>query len=154
MSADPDLAGIDTHRLVVAAHELAHALVFRAAGIEITDIRVLGTGSGARGYVRVAGNQALNKRQARQYLVAVVAGREGDLRWCDQHGLDRWPDHVCADDFADLRKMRREFREQGELHRGTGTGELRAEARLRVRTYWPRITRLAPRLARRGSITV
>jgi hypothetical protein len=144
--------GIDPDRLVVAAHELAHALLFKSGGIAIGEIRVFGQGGNAHGHVDVPGNQRLTIEQVRRYLAATLAGRVADQRWCDEQGLPRYSHSTCAADMADFRQYRRQWSKQGAAH--LTDAALRKEASHLVGAYWPRIHRLAPRLAERGSISL
>jgi hypothetical protein len=144
----PEFEGIDPGRLVCAAHELAHLMAFRSAGIEVTEIHVYGRGDSAGGYVYVP-KQDLNDQMQRGYLVATLAGREGDIRFCNQVGLKRYSDHrSCRLDIAEFRKDKREWRLK------VPDSVLRTEARRLVSGHWSKILRLAPKLARRGQIAL
>lgn len=144
----PEFAGIDPHRLIAAAHELGHYLIFTAAGIEVSEIRVIGRGSSAAGYVCVPPGQSLDEKQQRQLLVGGLAGRQADLRFCEQFGLPPQPAYTCASDMKIVRRDRRQMQDS------TWISTLRAEARRLVLKHWPHIVRRAPQLARRGTLTV
>ena len=137
---------LDPHRLLVAAHELAHAIGFRRAGIELTAIRVWGRGQTTQGHVDIVQYQVHTVPAARAYLAGLLAGREASLRWCEENGLP-FQEHTCSTDLANFRRQRRT-----DLGRQVSKGAALADARSLVRTHWPRIVRLAPRLARAGHI--
>lgn len=136
--------GIDPYRLVVAAHELGHLVGYQLAGLTIHEVRVLGEGDAAEGYVRLDPRGARGAHQARAYMVGLLAGRVAGVRWCELHGVAH-RDDACTTD----RTLYRRFRTH-PLVRDVPDAEFRAAAQQLVRTHWPRIARLAPRLARRG----
>jgi hypothetical protein len=138
-------AGIDPYRLIAAAHEIAHALGFAAAGVLVTEIEVHGRGESVGGSVFVPGNAVVNDLRA--FGMAHLAGRAADLRWCDEHGLARLPERTCAADSKELRLFMREAKHTQSL------GSVRRDAERFVRANWSRITRLAPRLATRGRLS-
>ncbi|MDT8916230.1 hypothetical protein [Amycolatopsis sp. PS_44_ISF1] len=137
----------DSSRLAAAAHELAHAIGFRRAGVSITEIRVKGRGAAVHGWVYVPGNQKI--RDPRGYLVAVMAGRAGDLRWADEHGQHPLPARTCDDDMTEARKLLREW----ELKKDHSKRELQVAARSLVRAHWRHIVRLVPELAAHGRLS-
>lgn len=148
------IEGIDPARLSAAAHELAHYLTFRDADIQISEVRVYGRGDNAAGHVLIAQDR-FDGPQARALLIGSLAGRQGDLMWCDELGWPHVPEHTCA---GDMRIYRRQYREIRKIRhdlqiKGITDGALRADARRQVRQHWPRIVRLTPKLARRGSLT-
>jgi hypothetical protein len=143
-------AGIDPDRLIAAAHEVAHALGFAAAGVAVTEIKVYGRGASAAGHVYVPGGTTVTN--LRGFAVAHFAGRAADLRWCEAHELPPAPERTCATDMQLVREFLREVKRQGEKF-APGWGSLRSEAGRFVRAQWPTITRLAPRLARTGSLS-
>uniref|UniRef100_UPI003F494324 hypothetical protein n=1 Tax=Amycolatopsis sp. CA-082387 TaxID=3239918 RepID=UPI003F494324 len=138
-------AGIDPYRLVAAAHEIAHALGFAAAGVLVTEIKVRGRGESVSGYVFVPGNTVVHDLRA--FAMAHLAGRAADLRWCDEHGLARLPERTCAPDSKDLKQFMRDAQHTQTL------GSVRRDAERFVHANWSRITRLAPRLATRGQLS-
>jgi hypothetical protein len=137
---------LDPLRLVVAAHELGHALTWAAAGMPIVKIWVDGYGEQAHGYVRLDRKKLKDAAEARDYLVGMLAGRAADIRWCDEHGLTHH-EYTCADDLASFRKSRKH-----PWVRDIPDSEFYTAARIVVRQHWPQICRLAPRLSRHGSI--
>ncbi|MGH3097926.1 MAG: hypothetical protein ACRDMV_18240 [Streptosporangiales bacterium] len=150
---ETEMEGIDRDRLVAAAHELAHYLIFHEAGIRISEVRVSGRGDHASGYVAVDQSK-FDGPQARALLIGTLAGRQGDLRWCDEMGWTHHPEYTCATDMRLYRKDYREIRKaRHDLQvKGITDGQLRVEARRQVRRHWSRIVRLTPKLARRGSL--
>lgn len=143
------LDSLDPDRLITAAHELAHLLIFRQAGIECSQIRVYGHGGFARGRVSLVPGQKLNTAQQRGLLVGTLAGREADLRWCDEHGIRRHPERTCAQDRQLYHSDRRRMQFDSASH-----SALCAETRRLVNKHWSRIQHLAPLLAERGRISV
>lgn len=138
------MSEIDPYRLVVAAHELGHLIAWQRAGLHINEIRVLGTGEQAEGYVDLGRQRIRDADQARGYLVGLLAGREAGNRWCEQAGM-RHHEHTCADDMRSFQRLRRH-----ELARHFTDTALRHDAWALVLAQWEQITRLAPRLARHG----
>lgn len=138
-------AGIDPFRLIAAAHEIAHALGFAAAGVPVTEIEVYGRGESVGGSVFVPGNMPVSDLRA--FGMAHLAGRAADLRWCDEHGLQRMPERTCHADHKLLREFMREAQHTQTL------GSVRRDAERFVRANWSRITRFAPRLATRGHLS-
>ncbi|HEY3482023.1 MAG TPA: hypothetical protein VGL02_24265 [Streptomyces sp.] len=147
-------AGLDPDRLIAAAHEVAHALGFAAAGVPVTEIKVYGRGADAAGHVFVPGG--IEVTNLRGFAVAHFAGRAADLRWCDEHDLPPAPERTCATDMRLVRDFIRDAgrhaKAQGEKF-APGWGSLRNEAHRFVCAHWPTIARLAPRLARTGSLS-
>lgn len=141
----PTATGRDPDRLICAAHELGHLVGFRAAGVPIAAIKIDGHGRHATGYVREAGIVHFpNAAAARHYLVALLAGKEAGLRWCDRYDLD----YGNRDDI-DLRFFHQD-RARWRITLSESRG--RTLARRLVDQQWPTITRLAPRLAERGRL--
>jgi hypothetical protein len=139
--------GIDPQLLLVASHELAHAIAFRIAGVDVYEIRVKGHGATAQGYVHVPDPDCGDVTTLRRYLAAVLAGNEASLRWCDENEF-AFHHTSSSEDIDAVRQLRR-----------TPTGKripyaaITADARRIVRSHWPAITRLAPVLARAGRIS-
>lgn len=140
---------MDPDRLRVAAHELGHAFAWHVADCaNPTAIRVHGRGVGAHGYVNVAAH-VRTVDDARCYLAGLLAGREADMRWCEENDLAHRA-QTCSTDLANFRQQRRNY----DLCRQVSTAEARALARRIVRTHWRQIVRLTPRLARAGRISL
>lgn len=138
--------------LHAAHHELGHMFAFQAAQIPLSQIRVYQDG---RGGVKTADGEAWtnNKRrefasteEGRAYLAAILAGSEADRRWCDQNRLEYF-ESWSKSDMERFHALRRH-----PLTRHLSTSEIRADARRVVRANWARITRLAPKLARKRHI--
>jgi hypothetical protein len=151
MSATPDHPGSrneDPQRLRAAAHELGHAIAWHLTGTTPTAIRVVGRGERAYGFVSVQA-EIHTVDDARAYLAGILAGREAGMRWCEENGL-RHHEHTCLSDLAAFRQQRRDY----DLCRRVSRADARALARRIVARHWPRIVRLAPRLARAGRLTL
>lgn len=139
---------IDPHRLRAAAHELGHALVWRAGGYPPAAIRVHGHGEDAHGEVIIGRVKVRDVAAARSYLAGLLAGRLAEQRWCEQAGL-RFRAHTCDSDQTALRRFRRT-----DLGKQVSRAEATATARTLVNSHWRRIVHLAPRLATAGHISV
>ncbi len=146
MTDDPT---IDPHRLLIAAHELGHALTWHALGFTVDEIWIKGHGRSAHGYVWLDITKAKpwTVRHERDYHIGLFGGREAQQRWCEDHNIP-FDEYACAEDMAIHRKRRR-TRLGGQVH----PGEAKAEARRLVRAHWRRIVHLAPSLATRGSLS-
>ncbi|MGW7537802.1 hypothetical protein [Amycolatopsis sp. NPDC054798] len=143
--------GADPDRLATAAHEIAHALAFGAAHVSLGEIRVFGRGNGAHGHVTLDGEVRIDKGNARMFAIAHYAGRAGSLRWRETHGMNPYDEHRCATDMKFAREFFREARKEG-IPLNTAQSGLRRDADRFVRTHWRIICRLAPVLARAGSL--
>lgn len=137
---------IDPTRLLVAAHELGHATVWNTAGIVVTSIWLRGRGRGTEGCVEIADDE-LDAEQWRGYLAGLLAGRIAGDHWADLHRLRFIPS--CPRDILDFRRAIRR-----PIAQGLTVSEVRAEAHRRVRVEWPRVLRLAPLLASRGTVVL
>ena len=141
---EPD---IDPHRLVVAAHELGHALTWHALGFLVDTIWIKGHGDSAHGEVMIDITKVKpwTYDHERDFHVGLLGGREAHQRWCDETGMPFLERH-CAEDMAQLRRRR------SELGGQTTPRAIRTSARQLVRSHWRRVVLLAPVLARRGSL--
>lgn len=139
---------IDPHRLVVAAHELGHAIVWAASGFTISEIWVKGHGDGVHGWVSLANpDDHYTPEGECGYQAGLLAAGEAERRWCDQVGM-AFDGSGCRDDYAKLRK-----RTRTKLGSQVRRSAARSEAQRLVRVHWKRIVRLAPTLAVRGSLS-
>jgi hypothetical protein len=139
---------IDPHRLLIAAHELGHALAWRALGFTVDEVWVKGRGPAAHGrvWLDITHVKPWTLTHERGFHTGLFAGREAELRWCNEHGLPI-NEASCSEDMAQHARRRRT-----SLGRQVRPREAEAEARRLVRRYWPRLVRLAPHLAIRGSL--
>ena len=142
-------ANIDPYRLTAAAHELGHALTWHVLGFQVDRICVKGRGDSARGQVTIdiPKNKPRTVELERGIHIGLLAGREAQLRWCDETGLP-FDERGCADDMAQHRRRR-----SAELNRELKTSALQAEARTLLRSHWRRLARLTPVLAAQGSLS-
>lgn len=140
---------LDPVRLMVAAHELGHAIVWSATGMRVEFIEVTGHGRATQGCVRLANRARLSSAaDCRSYLVGMLAGHEAEIRWCAATDTRPIADG-CAEDRREFAYMYRRRRQWGVTD---ARAALRTQARHLVRAHWPTIARLAPRLAHRGSL--
>lgn len=137
---------IDPFRLHVAAHELGHMITWEVLGLAVKEALVWGHGTEAEGRVRLNDQRLRNPAECRDYLFGLLAGREADIQWCRTTGRTFHP-HTCSGDLKVFRAMRKH-----QWVSDIPDAEFRANARGLVLTHWRRITRLAPVLARRGSL--
>jgi hypothetical protein len=134
---DPDL-------LIVAAHELGHAVLASAYGITVVSIEV--DRAAYTGLTRR--DPGLNYDRCsievlRAGLLGDVAGFEAERMWGARHGghVDR------AGSTTDLTQFAR-YRRRADLT----TAGARGQARFVLRQHWATVERLAPRLARHGHV--
>lgn len=137
-SGPPSVAGIDPEDLIIAAHELGHAVSARAHGIGLTSIvmglTTLDLPDDDRDYTH---------DQWVGWLVGCWAGFEAEKLWASRVGgkADR---RQCRTDIRNFRADRKKI--------GISEGMARSAARAIVRRDWKRIRDLAPTLARQGFI--
>jgi len=136
----------DPTRLMICAHELAHATVFRDVGFRPESITVRGTGRRTVGAVDCGRATLGTTSRIRDYLIGVLAGTIAGNRWRETYA-PRLPFDESAEDAHNLR-----WAVRLPLARELSTNDLRHEARVRVGERWAEITRLAPVLAERGTI--
>ncbi|AHH98292.1 hypothetical protein [Kutzneria albida] len=140
--------GDDPWRLHCAAHELGHMLVWQAFSFGIAGVTVTGFGDQVEGWTHLTdqGKNLTSPERCRLYLVGLLAGREADMRWARhsrrpfQEKHSKW----------DLREFQR-------IHRHPWVCDitvnvLRAQAHDAIACHWPQIVRMAPSLARKGSV--
>lgn len=132
-------------RDMVAAHELGHALVWRALGIQVVRITVRGEDR-VRGWTELDGGTITSREEMRAYLIGVLAGGVAGGRWCDEYHIRRAAQD-CEFDQINYRRQRRD-----PLAHALRNGELRRAAQVAVARRWAEIERLAPRLAQRGTL--
>ena len=145
----PHVPDLDPVRLIVAAHELGHAVVWSVTGMRVESIEVTGRGLGTNGCVVLANRAHLSSAaDCRSYLLGMLAGSEAENRWCGTTGTRPTVDG-CAHDRREFGYMYRRRRPWGVTE---SRAALRTQARQLVRAHWPAIARLAPRLALRGSL--
>jgi hypothetical protein len=142
----------DPDRIVVACHELGHAVAFTEAGQTVCEIRVIGHGAQVHGYTDITKTVINDPEQGRAFLVAIVAGAEAGARWSAINGYSRPGCGACksASDLATYREIRRKY---PMLARFSDV-EIRGMARRLVRARWRRIAALTPGLATRGTVTL
>nr|WP_042198372.1 hypothetical protein [Kibdelosporangium sp. MJ126-NF4] len=138
----------DPYRLALAAHEIGHAVVWRAGGFEIDEIWIKGHGLSAHGRVWIVQTDDDIRTVDAEHAVqaGLLAGCEAHLRWCSETGVTGVD--VSADHDMTLYQRRRRTR----LGRQVNSADVRATASRLVRHNWPTITRLTPVLARAGRL--
>ena len=130
--------------LAGAAHELGHALVDLAGGLDVTSITVdRRTGHGLCSVGTFDWN---NPKYLHAWLIGCVAGFEAEDRWCRQHRSGR----------AERKNSRTDFRNFREHAPAIDLSEAaaRAIARRRLDKVWRRVENLVPRLAEHGRLSL
>lgn len=142
--------GSHPYRLMISAHELGHAVVWRDEGLpRATVIEVRGSGQRTVGAVRLRDRgEARTEAFARRYLVGLLAGVAAGNRWRELHAPRLAPDESAVDQ----RYLRLWL--ALPVARRLDVAELRDAARAAVWQRWPEIARLTPILAVRGSVTL
>lgn len=137
----------EQYRMLVAAHELGHVIGCRANGLDVYEIKLSGRGSNTAGIVRWHTPGGIDGFRAS--MVALLAGRAADLKWCEETGTPA-VSSGCSGDMAEYRRMRRQWpRAWGRV---PADREIRANADTIIRRQWAHVVRLAPRLAERGRL--
>lgn len=133
---------LDPALLIVAAHELGHAVVAIALGITVLSIEV-----DRRAYTGMTQidfhDDTCTAEQLRGALIGSLAGFEAERRWCQRHGGQ-----------ALRRCSRVDFRNFARNCRRVDLSEAvaRSHARATLARHWAQIERLAPELARHGHV--
>lgn len=138
----------DPHRLVAAAHELGHAIAWRASGLDIAEIWIKGRGTATHGHVWLVQTDTEIRTLDDELAVqaGLLAGRIAQELWCDRTNVAI--PFSCADDETLYRARRRT-----PLGHQVSRTAARTAARSLVRARWSAITRLAPVLARAGRLS-
>lgn len=138
----------DAHRLVAAAHELGHAVVWKAVGFDIDEIWVRGHGPAAYGDVCLIQTEDQIRTIGQEHAVqtGLLAGEVAQHRWCQQ--VDTAIEFSCAADERHYRARRR-----SRLGRKVSRSTVNADARRLVNTHWDVIARLTPVLADSGRLS-
>lgn len=138
--------GIAIPNLILAAHEVGHALAFCHAGIgvERCEIDLVGEGDGGT----VIEDPNLNQHHG--YLVGLTAGKAGELLWCETYGQHA-PKHVrngwsASGDRTLYDKHQRQHRDT----RGFAWRAAEKQAREILRDNAKQFRRLTEELARHG----
>ena len=147
-SATPAEKADDPWRLHCGAHELGHALTWRALGFEVRSTTVTGSGSNVSGETRLANESKNlhNPQRCRDYLVGLLAGREADILWA-KHAGRPFRERHSSGDMQVYKKIRRH-----EWVKDIGDRELRREATRLVKANWSQIVGLTSRLAQHGKV--
>lgn len=139
--AEPD--DLDPELLLTAAHELGHAIVDLAHDVPVLSVEVdRRTNTGLTRVVNL-NDPAITPDHLRGALIARLAGFEAELLWCRRHG-GHADLSTARTDYAEFNRHRRAF--------GLTRAVARAQARAVLIRHWPRLERLALRLAQRGHV--
>jgi hypothetical protein len=132
----------DPELLLAAAHELGHAIVDLAHQIRVLSVEV--DRRAHTGLTRVEFDDATaTPDQLRGALIGGLAGFEAELLWCARHGGHADP-ATAVTDYAQFRRHARRV----DLTRAVA----RTRARSVLIHHWPRLERLALRLAQHGHV--
>ncbi len=146
---DPRETGLDADLVRVAAHEAGHAIVGALNGGEVREIKVYPAGDTFAGHTDV---EFAGKR-INELLIGLCAGHEAESLWAMRHlGYSRSKAFRstrdgCHTDMALVRKHRR----RGDNALTEAAARSRAHSLLIQ--HWPRVERLADRLARARRLT-
>lgn len=142
------MTDIDPQRLVIAAHELGHAIVWRASGFTIREIWIKGRGDSAHGWCGLTDANAHHTPQGELgYQAGLLGAAEAQHRWCSETGVP-FDENACREDYTNLRT-----RAKDQLGRQIKRSAATAEARRIIRANWRRIVLLTPKLAAHGSLS-
>lgn len=141
----PPFIGIDPHEAVVAAHELGHWLHWKAAGIPLGSVQLLGWGSAVHG-VACTQDMELDAQATYLYVVGTLTGPVADRRWCEQYGERYWPGGSAPDEQVFQDQIR------DPLFRGIPEHRFRRDAEQSVARLWIEIHDLVPELIRKRTM--
>jgi hypothetical protein len=138
----------DPYRHVVAAHELGHAITWRAAGFDIDEIWVKGRGAAAHGHVWIVQteDQIRTVADERAVQAGLLAGRVAQHRWCDHA-------NTAIDISCEIDEQYYRARRRSPLGRRVSRTAARNDARRLVRAHWRAIACLTPVLASAGRLS-
>lgn len=128
----------DPLQLQIAAHELGHAVVWKAAGFVINAVVHEGDG----GYVDVR----WDPDNLTGYVIGCWGGFEAEQRWTRTHG-GRARRGNSSHDIANFHHVNRALGKNRLTE-----GKARSLARKHVNRHWSQIVAAAPRLIRQGHI--
>ncbi|HEX5120466.1 MAG TPA: hypothetical protein VFW65_35240 [Pseudonocardiaceae bacterium] len=132
----------DPELLLAAAHELGHAIVDLAHQVPVLGVEVNRRTHG--GLTRTGFDPTTaTPDQWRGALIGDLAGFEAELLWCHRHGGHADPASAVTD-YANFTRHARRV--------GLTRGVARTRARSVLIAHWPRLERLALRLARHGHL--
>lgn len=142
---------VDQRRLMVAIHEMGHALTWHRAGFQIKTIRVRGRSNGTTGYVDLDNQPNRTPEEARDYLIGLLAGREAEHEWCRITGQSS-DAYGSSTDLAIYRRYRKYDCANERWVAHLSDGEFRAAARKVINARWSQVVHLANQLAQHGRI--
>jgi len=136
-------SGIEVPRLIIAAHEIGHAMAFHAAGIEVNECVI---GSDGDGITEI---EDPDDSQHHGYLIGLMGGSAGEQLWCAEFGqsLPAYCRTYTGDEKL-FKQHQRQFREA----RAIGMSGARRAARKIIIAEKKRFRQLVEQLARRGEL--
>jgi hypothetical protein len=141
------LKTLNPARLVVAAHELGHGLIWKAADFPVGSLWIRGESDDwMRGATEMGGNLIRDTEHMAEYLVGLLAGHIAGERWRDEYRV-RERMHGNVGDEATYRQMMR-----ADMSQPLRRADLTLTAQRAVSVHWGEIERLAPLLAERGTL--
>lgn len=141
------LKTLNPARLVVAAHELGHGLVWHTADFPVGKLWIRGDDDDSmRGFTELGGNTISSTERMVEYLVGLLAGHIAGERWRDEYRV-RGRMHSNVGDEDTYRQMMRH-----DISKPIRRNEVVRIAERAVTTHWCDIERLAPLLAERGTL--
>ncbi|WP_433868451.1 M50 family metallopeptidase [Saccharopolyspora sp. CA-218241] len=147
--------------LSAAAHEAGHAVVASLRGFPVRSLRLWSENGGVAGMASIDINErTTDPEEINGYLLVSVAGHEAQARWATEReghrNLFGFRDHGSALDLtrAGCRHDLDLFHQMRRRHPAALTeAAARTHARILLRRHWPRLQRLATRLARAKHLT-
>jgi hypothetical protein len=137
---------IDPKLLLIAAHELGHALAWTALGLKVKSIRVNNRLFGTSEVLLDPG-MTWTPETGRHWMVGLLAGPEAGQMWAEAT-RQRYNERHDAGDMDSFRAYRR----QAAWARQIPERVLRNEARAIVRQKWSQLERLVDTLASQGKL--
>lgn len=142
----------DESRMIVAAHEMGHAVVWRRLGFRVGGIVIRGRGRKAQGWVDLEDMSFTGTRdveQLRRFLAGLVIGWSTVERWCDQQRL-RVPDFGMRFDAEQYVH----WTTHHPLGRQIDRGDVQRFGERTLGEVWSLVERHAPTLYERGSFNL
>lgn len=148
----PDYPAEADMRMVVSAHEVGHAVAYRAAGLTVRYARLeSGVFGGLGGRAKIV-EQLVPEKKVAGYAVACLAGSEAEARYLARHyGVSLAKARCIAAPALEASDLD-EFK-QAAKHAGLSRSEGQRRAEQVISTHWGMIERLATKLARKNKLT-
>lgn len=139
--------GIEIPRLIMAAHEIGHFMVFRAFDVSVQSCEVSEDGG-----LTVVDDPVDGQHHG--YLIGMMAGAAGERLWCETFG-QRLPGY-CRDgrSYWDDRQEFKRYQRKNRAARGLSERKAQRLARDILRSDSKRFRKLTEQLARDGALQI